>query len=287
MVAATSEEARADVSALTVWAEMLAAWAIPDAVLAQAEDSPWVLPRQVFVRRADRQIADPTGASYRDALAALATAGSVLDVGAAAGAASLPLAGRAPVTMVTAVDADGELLNAFADRARRLGMSTRLLQGRWPDVTDEVGVADVVVCGHVVYNVADLAPFVTALTTHARRRVVVELAARHPLTDLNPLWRRFHGIVRPDGPVAADCVAALAEVGIHPTVTRWNRPPEREHATFDDLVEVTRRRLCLPVSATAEVEVALRESGVDPDVPPDLGSSGRDLVTLAWPGVAA
>ena len=274
-------------SALEQWAAGLAAWAIPQPVLDRAEDSPWVLPRQVFVRRADRQITAPVGASYQRAAAALTQPGTVLDIGAAAGAASLPLAGRMPVTRITAVDTDEPLLTAFRDRATRLGVPARVVLGRWPDAAAQTSVADIVVCGHVLYNVAELGSFATALTTHARRRVVAELTARHPLTALNPLWRRFHGITRPEGPTAEDCVAALAEVGIHPRVTRWRRPAQPEYGDFAELVDVTRRRLCLPATATAQVEAAVRDLGVDPAQPPDLGSSGRDLVTLSWDGVAS
>jgi len=35
-----------------------------------------------------------------------------------------------------------------------------------------------------------------------------------------------------------------------------------------------------------DVRTALLELGVDPELPPDLGSSGRELVTLTWPGTA-
>lgn len=273
-------------SALVHWAGRLGEWAVPPAVQAQAESSPWVLPRQVFNRRADRQIAEPTGASYREAVQALAVPGTVLDVGAGAGAASLPLVGRVPVTAVTAVDADQELLAAFAERAAQLEVAARTVLGWWPDAADQVQPVDVVLCGHVLYNIRELGPFAAALTAHARRRVVAELTERHPLVTLNPLWERFHGITRPDGPTADDCLAALAEAGIHPRVTRWSRPVESEYDTFGELVEVTRRRLCLPASAAGEVEAALREQGADPAAPPDLGSSGRHLVTLCWDGSA-
>lgn len=273
-------------TALEDWSAALAAWQIPPAVLARADDSPWVLPREVFRRRADAQCAQPVGATYRAALDALPEPGTVLDIGAAAGATSLPLATQDRLRHVTAVDMDTELLDTFAARAARLGVPARCLLGGWPDLAGTAGIADVVVCGNVLYNVADLAPFVTALTGHARRRVVVETAGRHPLTELNPLWQRFHGIDRPAGPTADDCLAALAELGIEPEVTRWRRPPEAEHATFADLVDVTRRRLCLPRDAFAEVDAALRELGHDPAVPPDLGSSGRDLMTMTWAGTA-
>ncbi|MGW7530765.1 class I SAM-dependent methyltransferase [Amycolatopsis sp. NPDC054798] len=267
-------------SALSAWRNLLAAWAIPETV--HPPESPWVLPREVFRRRADRQIAEPSGATHRLAVEALQEPGTVLDIGAAAGAASLSLVGRSNVTAVTAVDTDDELLAAFAERAA--GVKHRLLSGRWPDLAEEAGTADVVVCGNVVYNVPDLAPFATALTAAARRRVVVETAARHPLTELNPLWQRFHGIKRPTGPTAEDCVAALAEVGIEPEVVEWRRPPEPEYAEFASTVDVVRRRLCLPAESADEVERALLDLGVDPGLPPDLGSSGRELVTLVWPG---
>jgi hypothetical protein len=272
-------------TALTDWAEALAALAIPESIASRAGESPWVLPRQVFIRRADARIAAPVGATHAAALAALtelSAPGAVLDVGVAAGATSLPLIGRAPVRELTGLDADAELLAVFTARAESLGLPARALCGRWPDLADEADVADVVVCGNVVYNVADLAPFIHALTDHARHRVIVEVAAAHPLTELNPLWRRFHGIDRPAGPTARDCLAALAEIGVEPSVVLWRRPAEAEYATFAELVDVTRRRLCLPPDAAGEVETALLELGVDPELPPDLGSSGRELVTLTW-----
>jgi SAM-dependent methyltransferase len=272
------------VDALRSWAEQLAAWAIPEPILAAARESPWVLPRQVFVRRAQRQVAEPGGASYDAALALLATPGTALDVGAGAGAASLPLAGR--LTAVTAVDENRALLDRFAEHAAALGVPARVVTGSWPAVAAAVEPADVVLCGHVLYNVAALAPFATALTAHARRGVVAELTARHPLASLNPLWRRFHRIDRPEGPTAEDAVAALRSLGIHPAVTRWSRPAAADYATFEEMVEVTRRRLCLPPESRPEVAAALHELEVDPATPPDLGSGARDVVTLTWPGTA-
>jgi precorrin-6B methylase 2 len=272
------------VDALASWAKQLGGWAIPDRILKAAAESPWVLPHQVFIRRTDRQTAAPVGGSYRDAVETLSTPGSVLDVGAAAGAASLPLAGR--LTEATAVDSDEALLAEYERRAAALGVPAKLVVGRWPDVADQVPPADLVVCGHVLYNVADLAPFVAALTSHARRRVVAEITERHPLVSLNLLWLRFHGIVRPEGPSADDAIAALRQLGITPRVTRWTRPPTPEYRTMAELVEVTRRRLCLPPEAVDEVATALIALGVDAGQPPDLGSSGRQLVTLTWDGAA-
>ena len=270
-------------SAVESWRQALQAWQVPQRVLDKAPESPWVLPRQVFIRRADAQLAEPVGETVRHAMYALSEPGSVLDVGAAAGATSLPLIAARRVTHLTAVDADAVLLDACAERVARFGVPFGRVEGMWPQVVEQTQIADIVLCGNVFYNVADLEPFTSALTRRARRMVVAEVAARHPLTELNPLWQRFHGITRPDGPTVEDLLAALAELGVHPEVTRWGRRPEAEYATFAELVDVTRRRQCLPPEADAEIEQALRDMGHSPDLPPDLGSSGRELVTLTWP----
>ena len=269
---------------LDKWRADLAAWAIPEHITAAVPDSPWVLPRQVFARRADRLVAEPAGPSYERAAEALEPAGTVLDIGSGAGAACLPLAPHA--TMVTAVDTDPGMLDLLAERAAAAGLNAQTITGRWPDVADQAGPADVVTCHHVVYNVPDIWDFLESLTNHARRRVVVEMTTVHPLTSLNPLWQRFHGLHRPDGPTAADLLAILAGAGLAARHTEWSRPAEADYEGFAELVDVTRRRLCLPADRASEVEAVLLDLGSKRDQPGDLGSSGRDVVTIWWEGTA-
>jgi SAM-dependent methyltransferase len=262
------------------WRTDLAAWAIPEHITAAVAESPWVLPRQVFARRADRASATPSGPSYQRAWAALDPPGSVLDVGSGAGAASLPLLPRA--TSLTAVDTDGGMLARLSERSAAAGVTARAVLGRWPDAAAEAGPADVVTCHHVIYNVPEIRPFVTALTGNARRQVVAEMTAQHPLVSLNELWLRFHGLRRPVAPTAGDLIQILEAMGLRPAHETWRRPGGRDYASFDEMVDVTRRRLCLPPERAAEVAAALAESGIDPEDPEDLGSSGRDVVTLWW-----
>ena len=265
------------------WRRDLAAWEIPAQILTAAEVSPWVLPRTLFVRRAADATATPEGPSYDRAWEVLDPPGTVLDVGPGGGAASLPLASR--TTHLAGVDTDAQLLERFATEAAKAGVPCDPVIGRWPDVASQVRPADVVVCHHVFYNVPDLPAFATELTAHARRRVVVELTAEHPLVRLNPLWKHFHGIDRPARPTADDALAVLTEAGIDAHLQRWRRPDVTAYETFAELVDVTRRRLCLPASRAADVAAALREQGAD-ETRPDLGAAGRDLVTLWWPGAA-
>jgi hypothetical protein len=142
--------------------------------------------------------------------------------------------------------------------------------GRWPDCAAEAGTADVVVSHHVLHNVVDLPPFVLALTAAARRGVVVEMLGQHPMAWLDPLWERFHDLHRPRPATTDDAVAVLRELGIDPTVTRWERtaPPRQ------DPVWVA-RRLCLPADRVPEVAAALDEL-VRP----------RIAATLTWPAGA-
>jgi SAM-dependent methyltransferase len=263
------------------WRDDLAAWAIPEPIMrAAGPKSPWELPRQVFVDRTRRQVAVPSGHSYQRAVDALGPGGTVLDVGCGAGAASLPLAPRA--SGIVGVDSQADMLDAVRTLGAELGCPVETVAGRWPDVAGQVGPADVVVCYNVVYNVGDLGPFVLELTRHARRRVVVELTARHPMSDLNPLWRRLHGLVRPERPTASDAVAALRAMGLPVRAHAWTRPAVTEFATYQDMLAVTGQRLCLPPERLPDLDVALRELGVDPDHP-RLGTPARAVVTVWWP----
>src|SRR5687768_5058079 len=153
------------------WREDLDSWAIPAEIIDAAPESPWGCPPGLFARAAEEALDKQSGAPTPSLLRArevLAEGGSVLDVGAGGGAASLPLC--PPAASVTAVDQSPQMLERFADLVERQGIDHREVEGLWPDVAGQVGAADVVVCNHVLYNVGDLVPFVTALTDHARRR---------------------------------------------------------------------------------------------------------------------
>jgi SAM-dependent methyltransferase len=234
------------------WAELQEGRGIPAEVLAGAPADPWHHDPAHF---APPEVPTDTP-SRRAALGFLASTGrdggSVLDVGCGGGDAALALAGA--VTEVVGVDQQADMLEVFAASARARGVAFRTVRGRWPDVAAAAGEADVVVSHHVLHNVVDLPPFLLALTAAARRGVVVEMLDQHPMAWLDPLWERFHGLHRPRPATTDDAVAVLAELGISPTVARWERvnPPRQ------DPVWVT-RRLCLPAERVPEVDAALDE----------------------------
>jgi len=201
------------------------------------------------------------------ALEALGEGGTVLDVGAGGGAASLPLAPRA--AHVVAVDESEEMLHTLGELASIRSVPHRLVQGRWPDVGPWVGRADVVVCHHVVYNVPDLVPFLRALGAKAERRVVMELTASHPQSDLNALWRKLHAVERPSRPVAEDLLDVLDAMGIAVRSERFRQPSLWASADRQQRVAFARRRLCVGPDRDAEIDLLLSDAD-------------RELVTVWW-----
>ena len=274
-----------ETGALARWREQLEGWAIPAEILAAAPESPWGFPVGLFRSRAHRAGSRPVTPSNLEAARHLPPGGSVLDVGAGGGAASLPLAGEAG--RLVAVDESPEMVASFLAAAEAAGVPAEGVEGRWPEVAGRVGPADVVVCHHVLYNVADLAPFAAALTGHARRRVVAELTDRHPLAGLAPLWRRFHDLERPEGPGAGDAVAALAELGLDVDRRDWEHQDRFGFDDFDELVAFTRRRLCLPAGRDPEVAEALLEQGTHQVDGVWVSGQPRRVTTLSWPGSAS
>lgn len=247
------------------WRADLALWGIPDEIVARAPANPWEHSPARFAERTDRALADPEGPTLARIAEALPAGGSVLDVGAGTGAASLPLAGS--MGELIAVDSSAAMLAELTSRADRLGVPTRIIRGRWPDVAAETPAADVAVAAHVVYNVPDLAAFLTELSGHARRRIVLELTEHHPMSWLNPLWEHFHGLVRPERPTAHDVIAIAEALGHEVRQVRRLAPLTR-FTTLEELGDSACRRLCLGPDRAEEVIAAAVELDMWP-VPRD------------------
>jgi SAM-dependent methyltransferase len=270
--------------ALEKWRADLEGWAIPRRILDAAAASPWTPERAVFVRRAVARRTAPAGVSFERARDALPPGGTVLDVGAGAGAASLPLLDRAGA--LTAVDQDAALLDELLAQAGAHRAKVRTIVGSWPQVAEDVPAADVVVCHHVLYNVPALRPFIEALDARARKRVVIEITPDHPIARLNPLWSRFHGLERPTRPTWEDALRALRSMRDGVRVERSPAPATSAFGTWDELVASTTRRLCLPIERRGEVSDALRDLGAVPDDPSTWSGANREVITLWWDATA-
>jgi SAM-dependent methyltransferase len=268
-------------TAVDAWREQLRAWAIPDDILRNAPESPYGYPREPFERRgvqAGVAMDSPTTARAAEALGG--GGGTVLDIGVGGGGTSLPL--REVAATIIGVDASSSMLDAFSRAAAASGAASTGVLGTWPDVSPIVPSADVVTCGHVLYNVQDIGPFVHALQAKAHRRVVLEITERHPWAWMRDLWLRFHRLERPRGPTADDALAALAELGIHAAMQERRGD---DHAGFErreDAVALVRRRLCLSANRDPEVEDALGDRLIRREDRWSAGPVAESLVTLWW-----
>jgi SAM-dependent methyltransferase len=251
------------------WAEQLAALRIPDEILAAAPESPWTFDVGLFSRIADEGDRG-TGPSASRAVEALPPGGCVMDVGCGAGAGSLPLV--PPAGRLVGVDPSAGMLAAFAERADARGVNHTEIEGSWPDVAAEAPWADVVISHNVLYGVPDVVPFAWALGDRARRRVVIEITAAHPLVWTAPYWLAVYGIARPSGPLAEDVAAALVEAGLDVVLEHSERPVATGRGP-DELVPFLRRRLCLTADRDAELRALVLEHG-RPEV--------RRVATLWW-----
>ena len=252
------------------WAAELAAWAIPQSILDQAPESPWLHDPAAFA--ADDTMARDSVSALR-AIEALGGTGSVLDVGCGGGRSSLALV--PPAFQITGVDSSSSMLSAFREGAQRLGAEVQGVEGRWPEVADRVGDADVVVCHHVLYNVSDIEPFVRALDAHARQRVVVELTTAHPQSVFAPAWWHFWAIHRPTRPTADQALETIRSFGFDAQLELGPRPPmARAASDMTRQVPSLRRRLCLPADRDNEVERWLVANPVD--------AGNRQSATIWW-----
>jgi SAM-dependent methyltransferase len=268
------------VSAAARWRDYLEAWALPPALLAAVPESPYGWPADLYRRRRQAEAGGPPTSTIRRVLGLLSPGGSVLDVGAGTGRASLPFAARG--YPVTAVERNPGMAQALREEAAAIGGSVRVVEGSWPEAATAAGRHDLVLCAHVVYDVPDLAPFLRALQAAARVGVVIEAGNRHPWANLIPYYRALHGLDCPDGPTADLLAEVVAEtVGMEPEVEQWMSAGGMRFTDLPELVDFYGRRLLVPAARTAEVADLLAPDVVERDGWLSLGGE-QVAVTLWW-----
>lgn len=256
-------------NAATHWTQALLGWGIPGEIIAKAPQTPWIHPTDSFRPADDLFVDTPSQHRALEALQQVDDEPSLLDVGCGGGRATFGL--MPPAVTVVGFDQQQSMLELFLHEAAIREVSARAIRGSWPSDADVAPRCDVVVCHHVVYNVADLTAFMAALTSHAERRVVVELTLRHPLSNLSTAWSRFWGLERPTSPTARDAFAVAQQIGLRAHYETFLAPDEKTEITERD-VEHTRVRLCLPASRDSEVRDFLESRRNSP----------RELATIWW-----
>jgi 2-polyprenyl-3-methyl-5-hydroxy-6-metoxy-1,4-benzoquinol methylase len=170
--------------------------------------------------------------------------GRVLDVGAGTGRYAVPLAEMG--ARVVAVEPNEAMARLLHQEAREREVSVGVELGEWPDAEPRVGSAEVVLCAHVVYPIADVVPFIRALDRAARCAVVMVARLGQADEVVARVFGAVYGEERAPMPSLPDLYNLLLQIGIpasvtlHPFETRWNYPdPEAAVADAASRVGIT------------------------------------------------
>ena len=145
---------------------------------------------------------------------------TLIDVGAGTGRHATPLAER--LEWVTAVEPSEGMRSHIPPRE-----NMTVIASTWEDA--EVARADLVICSHVMYGVAEPVPFLEKLQKAARERVFVmmrETDLPHPAAELR---KRLIGDSGPRLPRFSELFMLLLQIGVaadvdfirYPIVTRY------------------------------------------------------------------
>ena len=167
--------------------------------------------------------------------------GSVLDVGGGAGRFAIALALRRGAS-VTVVDPSPSMLEQLEASVSEVeGANVTGVNAEWESAPVEG--ADVVLCSHVVYGVADIRPFLQKLHDHARQRVVIVSFVDSPQAGVAPLWEPVYGEERINLPALPELMNVLWEMEIYPSVRMLAPTGPQTFESVEEAVEEVSGRL--------------------------------------------
>jgi len=150
---------------------------------------------------------------------------TLIDVGAGTGRHATPLASR--LEWVTAVEPS----EGMRSHIPPLDNMT-IVASTWEEA--EVAPADLVICSHVIYGVAEPVPFLEKMQRSARERVFVmmrETDLPHPAAELR---RRLLGADGPRLPRFSELFMLLLQMGAAPDVAFLRYPIVTRYADMDE-----------------------------------------------------
>src|SRR5581483_998346 len=152
---------------------------------------------------------------------------TLIDAGAGYGRHAVPFASRLEwVTAVEPSDGMRALLRATDNMT--------VIASSWEDA--EPQRADLVICCHVLYGVAEAVPFIQKLEASARERVFVVLRDCQPPRAEEAVIAALGG-PRPRVPEFADLFLLLRQLGIRPEVHFMRYPSEVRYEDLDEVLE--------------------------------------------------
>jgi SAM-dependent methyltransferase len=182
---------------------------------------------------------------------------TLIDVGAGAGRHAIPLAAR--LEWVTAVEPSQGMRAQMT-----LPDNMTVIASTWEDA--EVAPADLVICSHVLYGVAEPVPFIEKMNNAARERVFLmmrESDLPHPAAAVR---KRLLGDAGLRLPRFSELFMVLLEMGIAPDVRFLRYPMTTHYSDMEEAVVDVRALVGEGWDETkgrAELEELLRREGDD------------------------
>jgi SAM-dependent methyltransferase len=155
----------------------------------------------------------------------LSPAKTLIDAGAGTGRHAVPLSQR--LEWVTAVEPSEGMRAKIPPRD-----NMTVVASTWEDA--EVAPADLVICCHVLYGVAEPAPFIAKLERSARDRVFVMLRESELPHPAAAIRRRLLGDAGPRMPRFSDLFMLLLQLEIAPDVTFLRYTSVTRYADLDE-----------------------------------------------------
>jgi ubiquinone/menaquinone biosynthesis C-methylase UbiE len=155
----------------------------------------------------------------------VSTAKTLIDAGAGTGRHAVPLSER--LEWFTAVEPSEGMRAMISPRD-----NMTVVASTWEDAV--VAPADLVICSHVLYGVADIEPFIAKLERCARERVFVMLRESdlpHPAAAIRT---RLQGDTGPRMPRFSDLFMLLIQIGIAPDVKFLRYQSVTRYANLDE-----------------------------------------------------
>src|SRR5579864_5899410 len=150
---------------------------------------------------------------------------TLIDAGAGTGRHAVPLSER--LEWVTAVEPSEGMRSMIPPRD-----NMTVVASTWQDA--EVAPADLVICSHVLYGVADVEPFIAKLDRCARERVFVMLRESELPHPAAVIRKRLQGDGGPPMPRFSDLFMLLLAIGIAPDVKFLSYNSVTRYANLDE-----------------------------------------------------
>ena len=159
---------------------------------------------------------------------------TVLDVGSGPGRHTIPLARI--TRSVVAIEPSAAMRDVLIEAVDVAGLTNvTVVASSWP--SDNLPSADVVLCSHVVYPIADIAPFLTALNAAAAQSCYVQMRIGQRESWFAPLFADIWGESRVPTPNALDCFNVAHQLGLPANFDFVRFEDWRRFESFDQAVE--------------------------------------------------